>query len=534
MRVRGSDGVYVEYSWDSAIWYLVRDDCPHLDLLVRGNALRAKDGTKLDSLVDAAPDGTGWQRWNLEPELARQRRLGEMSLELKVPKNWMLRCYVVPTLLLGYHDVMAMVEDIETELGVPAAWDIVTERPERSWSRRGGFGQALTPTELVAFVEDELQAALSIRREPFRELGPRSRRDLPLTENAIVSHWTARRHRQLRDAADLVAAELSSFRARGARNNPEPRQVRIENEIDRLVSIERRIANITATLTRLGNVAEQTTSIYLSPLFQRDHRLRKLLRAFAPRVSEALSAVESSRSHYPPVFLNRLWELWGAVWLAKEFRKLGFTGSATADVVDITKSCSWRFQRDDIVLQLDFESYPVLVDYEQLPPAHERYLPALEWAAQHQDFDIDRPFLGSEPRCSPDYLLRITTCNGRILMVGDACLASPKHHGKKENKSDAKPYTVERYRRTLGWVVEDEVVRCHPMGAFVVFPSPATAWKEFEHLPGAGDCTLLCPSPRSDPEASRRLIRLLAVVAPEFRRYDDDGFFPQVEAAVNP
>lgn len=280
------------------------------------------------------------------------------------------------------------------------------------------------------------------------------------------------------------------------------------------------MGDLKSTLMRLGHDLELTTVIYPSPLFQRDHRLRQLLRAFAPFFSEVLSEVESSRSHYPPIFLNSLWELWGAVWLAKELRRLGFSGSCLTDAANVTKSCSWRLKRDDIVLELDYEPEPVLVDYAKLPPAHERDVPALEWAARNQELDAERPFLGLEPRCSPDYLLRITTPSGRALMVGDASLASPKHHGKKADKSDAKPHTVERYRRTLGWSIKDQIVRCHPMGGFVVFPSPADAWVDFQRLSGAGDCTLLCPSPQGDLEASRRLESLLIVVAPEIRKQE--------------
>jgi hypothetical protein len=225
--------------------------------------------------------------------------------------------------------------------------------------------------------------------------------------------------------------------------------------------------------------------------------------------------VESSRSHYPPIFLNDLWELWGAVWLVKEFRRLGFETVSSKGEVDGVASWSWQFRRDDIILELDYEADPTFVDYLQLPPAHDRNVSALEWAARNQAFDKDRPFFGTEPKCSPDYLLRITTPNGKFLVVGDASLASPKHHGKAVDKRDSKPHTVERYRRTLGWVSEGQVVRCHPMGGFIIFPPPATAWSDFQQLPGASDCTLLCPSPLGDVEASRRLENLLAAVAPE-------------------
>lgn len=514
VRVMGEDGVAIEYQWDPFTWYLIRDDCPYLDLLVRGFPALSKEGRKLEVLDEAAPEGSCWQRWNLEVDLARNRRLGEVTLALKVPKAAALRCYVVPTMLLSYRDVIAMIEDIESELGVSATWDVITERPDRSWSRRNNSGGLIVPTELTKMVDDELRLALSIRRDPFVELGPRSRRDLPLPENAIVSHWAMRRHSQLRESADLVERELRILRKKAARNNPDGRLKKIDDEISRLDSLGRKLAELVGTLCRLGNDVELLTGIYLGPIFQRDYRLRQLLRAFAPRFSEALSAVESSRSHYPPIYLNTLWELWGAVWLAKEFRGWGFTGTCFVNSVDMLKSCSWRFQRGEVVLELDYEAEPALIDYERVPPAHDRGIPALEWAALNQQFDEDRPYFGSELRCSPDYLIRITTPAGRCLMVGDACLASPKHHGSPPDRLDAKPYTVEHYRRTIAWVMKDQVVRCHPLSGFVLFPPPADAWAHLQQLPGASDCTLLCPRPGEDTDASGRLANLVSMISP--------------------
>jgi hypothetical protein len=524
--VAGSGGSRVEYPWEPKTWYLIRDDCPYLDVLIRGFPAQAKGDTKLEDLSETARDGAKWQRWNLETELARQRRLGEMSLALKVPKDCTLRCYVVPTSLLSYRDVIAMVEDIEAELGVDAAWDTITERPDRSWSRRSEGGRLATPTKLVGLVDDELRAAFAVRRDPFSELGPQSRRGLPLAENAVVSHWAMRRHGQLRESAASVATELKSLRSKGARRNPEGRQKRIAEETTRLVALERKITDLTGALARLSDDLELMTVVFPSPVFQRDYRLRQLLRAFAPRISEALSSVESSRSHFPPVFLNDLWELWGAIWLVKEFRRLGFEGTCSTDTANLLKSCSWHLKRDGIEVDLDYEPEPVFVDYDRLPAAHDRDMPALEWAARNQDNDVNRPFFGTELRCSPDYIIRITVseAKSKTLMVGDACLASARHHGRGPDKSGAKPYTVENYRRTLGWATEKQIVRCHPMGGFVVFPSPATAWEGFQRLPGAGDCTLLCPSPQGDPEASRRLENLLCVLVPEIRQQEADSY----------
>ena len=251
-----------------------------------------------------------------------------------------------------------------------------------------------------------------------------------------------------------------------------------------------------------------------SPLLQRDHRLRLLLRVFAPSASEAIAESDSSRSSYPPLVLNQLWELWGIVWIARQFRLLGFDGLCSVEAVETVTRCAWRLNRGDVTVELDFEAEPVLVRYDRLPPLHERKVPALEWAARHQQLDQDLPFLGLEMKCSPDYLIRVTRPAGKTLLVGDACLSSPLHHGTGGDKLGSKPYTVERYRRTIAWASGDQIVRCHPMGGFVLFPPPSQAWHEFTTLPGASDCMLLCPNPTDDTEATRRFGILLEGVVP--------------------
>lgn len=446
--------------------------------------------------------------------MARDRRFGEITLPLRVPADTVLRCYIVPTALLSYRDVIAMIEDIESELGVNATWDVIDRRPDRSWSRRGNSGGHMAVQELIKNVEDELRFANSIRRNPFSELGPRSRRYIPLPENAIVSHWAMKRHDLLRRSADDVAEELQLLNDRYSRHNPAGRLAELHTSIERLDGLMLRISELKGMLSRLCKDDELQTSIYPGPIFQRDHRLRHLLRAFAPRLSEAISTLESARSHYPPIYLNTLWELWGAVWLAKEFRRWGFAGSCLLNPVDKLHSCSWRLQRDDVLLDLDYEAHPTFVDYADVPPVHQRGMPVLEWASLHQKFDQDRPYLGSEEKSSPDYLIRITTPAGKSVMVGDACLASPHHHAVKKPQ-EAKPYTVEGYRRTIGWVAQDQVIRCHAMGGFVLYPPPADSWARLQQIQGVRDCTLLCPSPLGDETASERLANLLIAISPD-------------------
>ncbi len=514
VRVWAGDGTAIEHPWDPETWYTVRDDHPYLDIRTSGHVARAAHGLNIGLLPGFCDEGMRWQRWDLSEELSRKRRFGEISVKLKVPKNCELRCYVVPVALLTYRDVITMVEDIEAEMRFAAAWDSLADRPDRSWSRSLPQLRPNTPAEILYMVDEEVRAASAIRRDPFTELAPASRLGTPLAENAIVSQWAMRRSSQLHDLEERLSASLKAATRRQVLHNPEKRQERIDAEVVRLNEILDRSSTSRATLAHFVSDLELGTQIYPSPLFQRDHRLRLLLRGFAPSASEAIAESESARSSYPPLILNHLWELWGIVWIARQLRSLGFEGLCSVEAVETVRRCAWRLARGDVTVELDFEAEPVLVEYDRLPPLQERKMPALEWAACHQQLDEDRPFLGMEAKCSPDYLIRFTTPAGKTLFVGDACLSSPMHHGGSGDKLGSKPYTVERYRRTIAWASGDEVIRCHPMGGFVLFPPPSEAWHEFTTLPGASDCMLLCPGPQDDAEASRRFRILLETVVP--------------------
>lgn len=507
-----SGGLATEYPWSPDACYLLGDDYPFLDVLVRGHRLKANTAVKLLERGEPAPDGAVWQRWDLEADLARGRRFAEVTLPLRVPKASTLRCYVIPTQLLDVSDVLAMLAEIESELGMAQAWDRQAKRSDRAWSRRER-GVRTAPELLVALVETELRAARDLRRRPFQELGLHARRGVPLSENALVSHWAARRQQHLQAATTSVDEQRRHATRRNSEHRAQARNDMARDEIVRLARVAQELLAARLALTPFITPLELGTGVSPGPSFQRDHRLRRLLRAFAPPEAECVSPVEAPRSQYPPVFLNHLWELWGAVWLARQLRTLGFEGGITVRGSPVPLSCSWDLRKRDVLLQLDYEPNPVLLDPSALPPAHERTMPALEWAAKRQLLDEERPFLGMEQRCSPDYILRVTTPSQRLLVVGDGCLASPGHHGKR--KANPKPQTVEHYRRTLGWAVDGRVVRCHPMGGFVLFPPPEEAWAPFEKLENAPDCTLLCPSPRHVTGASRRLENLLHALAPE-------------------
>lgn len=514
VRVWAGDGTTTEYPWNPKIWYTVRDDYPYLDIKTSGQGAKAPRGSAIRHLQEACDEGSQWQRWDLSEELSRKRRLGEFTVILTLPENCALRCYVTPVALLSFRDVITMVEDVEEETDFPAAWDLVADQPYRSWSRPLFQSRSSTSVELLDKVDEEISAAASIRRDPFTELAPVSQRETPLAENAIISQWAMRRSSQLLDLEERLTVSLEMAVRRQALCAPDKRRERTDANVARLKALVDRSIEAKIILSRFVSELELGAQIHPSPLFQRDHRLRLLLRVFAPNVSEGIAESESSRSSYPPLVLNHLWELWGIVWIARQLRSLGFNGTCAIEAVDTVTRCAWRLARGDVTVELDFEAEPVLVEYDRLPPLHERKVPALEWASRHQQIDEDLPFLGVEKKCSPDYLIRISTPAGNTLLVGDACLSSSLHHGKGEDKQGSKPYAVERYRRTIAWVSGDQVVRCHPMGGFVLFPPPSEAWHDFATLPGASDCMLLCPSPANDTEARRRLEILLDAVVP--------------------
>ncbi|MDT0506930.1 hypothetical protein [Novosphingobium sp. MMS21-SN21R] len=204
-----------------------------------------------------------------------------------------------------------MVEDVEAETGFNVAWDLGAELPDRSWSRPQPQSRSSPLIEALDKVDEEIGAAISIRRDPFTELAPASRQETPLAENAIVSQWAMRRSSQLREFEKRLSASLEAATRRQALHSPEKRKERIHAEADRLSALCERLSISRAIIARFVREVELGTQIYPSPLLQRDYRLRLLLRAFAPNAFEAIAESESARSSYPPLVLNHLWELWG-------------------------------------------------------------------------------------------------------------------------------------------------------------------------------------------------------------------------------
>jgi hypothetical protein len=507
-RVRTSHDC--EWAFDENVWYVITDEHPYLELEVWGRPLVAahdRDKQRIDQLehVSDVSSGHFWQRWMLGDQLARDRTMGGFELPLRVPNGIVLRCYVVPSKLLDVKDFLAMVEDVQTELNRPVAWDPGRDRRIRSWTREAQASRVSMRTRLLEDVREELDVAQWLRRSPLLEQGRRRGVLEPSPENGLVSHWGARRGGDLTEAIERIERELPEYRRRSREHAPEGRRGMNEVvasmtwELDELRVLRSRVLHHVA-------VEDLRAPVTFGPLVQRDHRFRKLLRAFAPPPSEVVSESESRWSQFSPISLNGLFERWGAVWIVYQLRQLGFmSGAAMTIGREVLESCAWRLVRGRVSIEVDYEPHPEMMDFGDVPPIHERDETANEWTVARQLSDDGRTLFGSQTRCSPDYVLRIQGPYGHCLAVGDACLADPAHHPHDGQAS--KPATVESYRRSIFWWVNGRLQPCDPMGGFVLFPGPPSGWDALMHQVRHKDVWFICPKPRGADEHARQRFR---------------------------
>lgn len=519
VRYYNEDGDFIEKPWDPNASYEVRDDdaCLYFRTTVEiARPATSEKGTYqgfIEQIPDSTVIGKYWQKWDFKKDISAKRRHGEISLRLDCPRNYILRCYVIPVQLLNLRQVSEMLSEIENELGPEVAWDTLGSGRDRSWSKTLVGATSTIPAELIKNVKEEIQVARWIRRMPFEELASPSLEDSILAENAFVSHWATRRYAQVHDLVEVVVCALNCAEARRRRPNPQGRLSKVIQEADRLSKLMDDLNSLKNQLPHFVKEAELATPMYFSPLFQRDHRLRCLLRSYARVDRETASAEASQRSLYPLRFLNDLWELWGAVWLVQQLRRLGFEGMPTVEWVSSVTRCSWSLTKGEILIELDFEAHPALADYPSIPPVYDREGSFIDWLAANQELDIKRPYFGLEGTCSPDYLIRVTTPQQKQLIVGDASLASAAHHSSGSSKLNK----VEKYRKTIIWSADGVPIGCHFLGGFVIYPPPTSVWSELECPAGAPDCTILCPQPGGDCEANDRFTLMLTRVVPEIR-----------------
>jgi hypothetical protein len=77
---------------------------------------------------------------------------------------------------------------------------------------------------------------------------------------------------------------------------------------------------------------------------------------------------------------------------------------------------------------------------------------------------------------------------GRVLAVGDACLADPAHHTGEKIDS------VLDYRRSIHWWDGGRVIGCHSLGGFAVYPGPPETWNDLNSARKTDDVCCSVPN----------------------------------------
>lgn len=484
--------------------YLISDKWPRINLQYT-TSIPPKDIGK-HSKLNLIKDRPGWTCWDLGRDLSANRRVGRYELALKVPADTTVCCYIVPDKLVSIADAWSMIEDIEQELDRPIAWSEERQHATRSWVQEERPAVRSNTALLLDEIAVELTCAQALRRNPPLEPGLSRQQLMPVPELSLISHWAIQRERSLMDARRRMEVEHAALARRAQEHHPPERKDEIDARLRYLEATLKNTWHLYHRLLQQVRTVDLASPISLGPLVQRDSRFRRLLQAFAPRTSEIASVEPGRWSRLPPLSLNRLFECWGAIWLVKQLRQLGFVGGAEATMgAQDVAGCRFVLKRDQLQVTLDYEPHPALLDLVNLPSLDECIVSSEEWATARQFTDPERPFFGSHDRCSPDYLLRIEGTKRPILAIGDACLADPEYHNKQ-----AKLETLLSYQRSLMWKAGTELVRCQSLGIFVIYPGPTQQWGALEASFRKENTWLLCPQAR-DPDqlAEQRVSRML-------------------------
>jgi len=470
---------------------------------------------------EKTPSDLFWMSWcpvsKKESGVSAERRFGYYEAELTGSWQGRLRCYVWPAKLFNQVQMMEMLRDLREEFGRPILWERTTS-PVRAYVTTTPGGRLESKNLLDAATAD-LRAIDQLHH--MRVLGTKERsseadddlwepEDTP--EERLVALWALRRLEQIADykyRLDRTCAEHKSAIQDYVGNEwkADEHEKALENAKAEMNRTVRLAATIRGVAERYSGVR---AGFELVPSMQRDHRLRRLLAAFAPAKREWIADRVTRLSTLPPLKAPDFFELWGAVKIVASLRSLGWlvgppkvSGPAEDWGIAGVRTCRWEGSKDDERILFEFGPRPRVNDLKAIPQLHERSVSAFTWAAsQLSGFEG----LYSLAPSTPDYALRWWSNTGRMsLAIGDASLADPAHQ-KGEKVS-----VTTKYRREIAWrASENRLVNCSPAGSFLVLPGPAERWAEMAPEAAKQDCYLLCPTPSySSADFTHRLECLL-------------------------
>lgn len=431
--------------------------------------------------------------------------LGSLGLELLV--------YLWPGRFFDRHQWRRIVDEVEAALGC-VLWNPASVP---AWVQKSSGIEPLPG--LLDAIQEEVRCAQDLIRRPYEELNPPSQlsshhlQDLP--EHRLLLSWSRRRLGQVREVGRQLSDQVSDLErdqaALGA-NEQRREALRVEGEqVQPMLDLANRLR---ASLVRIGHEVEHLTpsGLELTPAIQRDHRLRRLLRAFQPTRREQLATQVAQLSGLPPLQAPRLFELWAVVWMIRCCRSEGWAVMSERPrglpVAGRPTGWCWVLKRDGVQLIIDWEPPPTALDFKGLVPVEARNHPAMHPPSGLAPHPLGR-LVALFPR-TPDFIFRLIGPAGEALAIGDATLADPRFN--EAERPESKVNKLFDYRRELAWQAPSgRLVTCDPLGAFVVLPGPRSHWISWEAYAAQLDCRLICPVPGGDnnSEAEDHLARLV-------------------------
>lgn len=462
-----------------------------------------KVGT-LERYQDGPADGLTWWRWlpfaGSIKQIGQRRRYGLYRTDLYQPQRVTLQCYVWPGRFFDPRRYQTMLDEIEQEFGRAIEWersDLAVR--SRVVSRHGKPSDA----ELLLTIRDELRAVHALERtSALADPEGEAHEELEATaspESRMVAMWAWRR------LTDLVRMRRQQAAARVALDieASDPNQARARRRDERATAAradERETEQLAAQVSRIVDLRRTDISSFeLSPAMQRDHRLRRLVRAFAPAMREHWAATPTVQmSTSPPLKAPDVFELWSVARLVRAFTTLGWTvqrrETTRVTATSVGESYAVELTRGDLSLVLEHNPKVHRLDLSAVPPMHVRRISLLEWANANASAPDG---LLAAADLTPDYSLRLSSAvTGPLaLALGDATLSDPEHvtntdDGGGGNKSKADKLVT--YRERIGWRTGGRLIRCRPACTFIVLPGPSSPW---EGTMAGVDSVLLFPDP---------------------------------------
>lgn len=457
-----------------------------------------------DQSQHGAPPRGSERWWALYPvassrtTVGEERRYGRIDVELTAPMAVSFACVVHPRKYFTPSTFRRMLDEIRDHFGWSIEWDSPAS-PVHS----GTFGVSGEDAveRLVANIQQELQGVRQWLRVLQRD-GDAAAAFAP--EARLVAAWQTRRAKVLRTQIARQEVFLANAVAgSGGRALPEKRlqDVALSAERARL-----------ALRDLMGLAARQRLAhgpFALSPRMQRDHRLRRLLRAFAPTRRERWSDVVSGEpSELPPLKAADVFEYWCAAVLANAARECGWAlegqeGRSDQPDGGVPVFHQSTFRKDDCRLTICFQPDVAETQARSVDFVDVRGQQGVEAVAARRG-DVDG--LVAYGKETPDFALLLVLADGRrAFAIGDAALTDPARGGPRE-----KIERMIRYRDRIAWRASGRTHRCQETCTFVMFPGPQSTW-DGVLAPVPCDSVVLCADPAADPDlaVARRFAALM-------------------------